>query len=111
MCVTIRKRGCKCRALSRCALRDLEDGTGPSPNTVTAGKIKWPLAGAARRAPGKNAVITHVHAEARSSEQPPAVLQQEMYCRQHSCNNKAGPVLEGVLHDSQSRPARTAAIL
>ena len=71
---------------------------------------------------GKNVIITHVHihthvhtythTRARSFEQPPAVLQQEMYCRQHSCNNKAGPVLEGaVLHDSQSRQAITAAIL
>lgn len=44
---------------------------------------------------------THMHAQRPEAEQPPAVLQQEVYCRQHSCNNKAGSVLEGdVLHDS-----------
>lgn len=53
-----------------------------------------------------------VRVHLRSFGQPPAVLQQETYCRQHSCNNKAGPVLEGaVLHDSLSRPATAAAML
>lgn len=100
-----------------CAKR-LKDITGISPNTVTAHKNQKATQRKCLKAGEEcdyNTCVhtrTHTHIEARSFEQPPAVLQQEMYCRQHSCNNKAGPVLEGaVLHDFSSRPTRTAAIL
>lgn len=64
----------------------------------------------------KNVIGTNVHAHthivALSCTQPPAVRQQEMYCIQHSCNNKAGPVLgKAVLQESESRPRWTATIL
>lgn len=39
--------------------------------------------------------FTQTDTGARSLKQPPAVLQQEVYCRQHSCNNKTGPLLQG----------------
>lgn len=60
---------------------------------------------------GKECDYNNVHTQPRTSEEPPAVLQQEMYCRQHSCNNKAVPVLQGAgLHGPQSRLAVTAAM-
>lgn len=106
VCVCVRQYSVAAneKRFQMCAVRP-RDITGISPNAVRAHANQKATQRECLKA-GKECVHarirTHARArtEARSFEQPPAVLQQEMYCRQHSCNNKAGPVLEGAaVHD------------